>query len=411
MKPSFLVIAGLVLGLGVGIGLALNQLSGSTPSVLVPAKVRFPEVNPNAPTFLPEDGPQPKLELDHTTHNFGAMEKGEKRSHVFVFKNVGQHPLTLVKGETTCKCTLSSLGDGDGTRVDVEPGGQLDIKLDWEAKDDSNANFRQTAVIFTNDRDRDRVVLTIEGRIESSINIVPAAMQAGELSRGETKVVETRLMTNRTDDLQITSHKWLAPDTADFFSVEIIPAPPEQRQQLGARSLVLVKVTIKPGHPTGELAQGLELTTNLEGVPPQSVPILGSVLGNMSVVGGNYMKLGSNRGVINLGSVAKGEGVQRTLKLLLRGPARGEVKPRVATVRPEALQVTLGEPRALNENVSEIPVTIAIPKDAPTMRYSGKEGSGETARYSEENSALVVIDSDHPDYGQQKLLIQCAVGR
>ena len=40
-----------------------------------------------------------------TEYDFGTMERRGVRTHTFVIRNDGTKPLTLEKGETTCKCT------------------------------------------------------------------------------------------------------------------------------------------------------------------------------------------------------------------------------------------------------------------------------------------------------------------
>lgn len=410
MKPSFLVIAGLVLGVGVGIGMTVSQLTTAPPSA-VPGgpgtKILAPVTNPGAPTFDPDA----KLELDGASHNFGAMEKGEKRSHVFKFRSVGTKPLVLVRGETTCKCTLSSFGDGDDkTRAEIPPGESLDVTLSWEAKDDANPVFRQTAVIFSNDKQRDRLVLAIEGKVESSLTALPSTLLAGELSPGESKTMECFVFTNRTDELTVTGTQWMAPETAQFFDVVVEPASPADLATLTARGAVRVRVTVKAGLPAGSIQQGLMLNTNLSGVPPLPIGIAGSVQGNMKVGGTSFRSYRSNSGVVDFGFIQKGQGAERTFRVLLRGPDRDKVQLKVGAQRPEILQVKFGEPRPLNDLVTEVPMTIVVPPDAPPMQYTGREGSGETYLISEEKSALVVIESGHPEFGEHRLLLRLTVG-
>lgn len=410
MKPTFLIIAALVLGVGVGIGMTVSQLTSAPPSA-VPGepgnKVLAPVSNPGAPTFDPDA----KLEIDHTTFNFGAMEKGEKRSHVFTFRSVGAKPVVLVRGETTCKCTLSSFGDNDQTRAEIAPGESLDVTLTWEAKDDANPSFRQTAVIFSNDQAKDRLVLAIEGNIEASLTALPSTLLLGELTPGESKTVESFLVTKRTDDLAVKEHSFAVPETAPFFDVSIEPASATERGSLSARSALRVRLTVKPGLPAGTIQQALLLNTNLDGVPPATITVNGSVQGNMKVSGRGYVPHRTNSGIIDLGFIPKGQGAERKLRVLLRGPDRDKIQLQVGSKRPESLQVTFGEPRPLNDAVTEVPVTIALPKDTPPMQYLGREGSGETAMTSEEKSALVVIETGHPEYGEHRVMIRLTVGQ
>lgn len=412
MKPSFLVIAGLVLGIGVGIGMTISQLSGSSSGIAPVAPTERIIRDDGAVIMPPPFDAEAKLELDHATYNFGAMEKGEKNSHVFTFRSVGTKPLVLVRGETTCKCTLSSFGDDGQRQATIEPGESLDVTLSWEAKDNANPSFRQTAVIFSNDKSRDRLVLTIEGKIEQSIVAIPSSLQAGELTQGETKTIEGFIISNRTDNLTVVEHRWLSADNASLFDVSFEPLSAVERDAMQARSAVRLRVTVKPGLPAGSIQQALEVKTNLEGTPPINVHVLGSVQGNMKLNGRGYRSFGTNSGIVDWGHIKKGEGAELKFRILLRGPERDKIKLRTGTVRPESLQVTFGEPRPLNESVTEVPLTITLPKDAPVMQFSGLDGSigGETQMPREDKSALVVVESDHAEYGQHRLMLRLTVG-
>ena len=50
--------------------------------------------------------------VDETDYDFGRMEVGEEQSHVFTIRNEGEAPLVIVKGPTTCQCTISDVETG-----------------------------------------------------------------------------------------------------------------------------------------------------------------------------------------------------------------------------------------------------------------------------------------------------------
>ena len=76
------------------------------------------------------DGPIAVV-VGSTEYDFGTMERRGIRSHTFVVRNDGTEPLTLIKGETTCKCTLSSLAAGE-----ILPGNPpwTSLGLSWNCK-------------------------------------------------------------------------------------------------------------------------------------------------------------------------------------------------------------------------------------------------------------------------------------
>ncbi|MBM4092928.1 MAG: DUF1573 domain-containing protein, partial [Planctomycetes bacterium] len=58
-----------------------------------------------------EAAPGPRVRVDNPTHDFGRMDPLTERSHTFVIRNIGDAPLRLEQGPTTCKCTLSGLSN------------------------------------------------------------------------------------------------------------------------------------------------------------------------------------------------------------------------------------------------------------------------------------------------------------
>ena len=47
-----------------------------------------------------------QMEFDESIHNFGDLNQGEKRTHIFKFKNIGTNPLIIDNVLTTCGCTV-----------------------------------------------------------------------------------------------------------------------------------------------------------------------------------------------------------------------------------------------------------------------------------------------------------------
>jgi len=105
-------------------------------------------------------GPAPKLVTPELNFDFGRMIVGEQGSHEFAFTNAGEAPLELTKGATSCKCTISGL-----EQTLIPPGETANVKLEWKANPGGpGGDFRQTALILTNDPLRPEVTLTIQGK-------------------------------------------------------------------------------------------------------------------------------------------------------------------------------------------------------------------------------------------------------
>ncbi|MFK7771004.1 MAG: DUF1573 domain-containing protein [Saprospiraceae bacterium] len=45
------------------------------------------------------------IDFEEANFDFGVVESGEKISHVFKFKNIGEVPLIITSAKGSCKCT------------------------------------------------------------------------------------------------------------------------------------------------------------------------------------------------------------------------------------------------------------------------------------------------------------------
>src|SRR5688572_28228631 len=51
----------------------------------------------------------PEFRIDATTYDFGVIERGSSKSHAFKVTNMGDAPLQISVGATSCKCTLGNV--------------------------------------------------------------------------------------------------------------------------------------------------------------------------------------------------------------------------------------------------------------------------------------------------------------
>src|SRR5262245_45718222 len=65
-----------------------------------------PSLADNPLQLPPPSDDAPRVEVVEPNFQFGTMERGRTRSHRFEVKNVGNAPLKLQVGQTSCKCTL-----------------------------------------------------------------------------------------------------------------------------------------------------------------------------------------------------------------------------------------------------------------------------------------------------------------
>lgn len=102
---------------------------------------------------------QPKMELAHLTHAFGAVsERGGKVSHAFPFTNTGDKPLVILRLDTSCGCISAAY-----PKRPVAPGATGEIAITYDPRHQSGT-FLKAIPIITNDAEG-RHIISVQGRI------------------------------------------------------------------------------------------------------------------------------------------------------------------------------------------------------------------------------------------------------
>ncbi|MCS6823922.1 MAG: DUF1573 domain-containing protein [Cytophagaceae bacterium] len=85
-----------------------------------------------------------KIQFYETEHDFGKINEGEKVSHKFKFKNVGDAPLIIQRTNTSCGCTVPT-----HTKDPVPPGGEGEINVEYNSKD-REGKIEKTVTVIAN---------------------------------------------------------------------------------------------------------------------------------------------------------------------------------------------------------------------------------------------------------------------
>ena len=279
-------------------------------------------------------------------YDFGSMERRGTRSHTFVIRNDGTLPLSLKKGETTCKCTFSSVAQGV-----VAPGEAVEIKLDWTAKEiGMTSEFNQSAEIYTNDPLNRLVRLVVRGQIIQSVMPRPEVMTMNNISSGETHTATTGLYCYRdtVDRLEVMDFELLGATPLGFVEIHFEPMSAEQvAKEPYATSGQVMHVKLKPGMKAGLFSQAIRVKTNLPDAPRVDVFLNGEVVQDITVFGRGFRASESDNsesfGVLNLGSIASATGLEHNIIMVVKGAFRDDVSFRVESVSPAGvLDVELG---------------------------------------------------------------------
>ncbi len=389
MKRSLPILVILVLGLIIGWSTAVVRLA-ATPWNGSPEGEGKDERMPEAPEAgeLP-----PQLVVEEQEYDFGTLNIGAEASHDFVFSNRGKGTLRLAAGNTSCKCTVGEIG-----HESVPAGESTNVTLTWTAKGELGP-YRHTATIFTNDPNRRRMALAVSGRLTVAARTVPAELVFHDIPAGEPAVAEAVVYAYLDEPLEIVDFQLSNAKTAEYFDVDF-SMPPLSAEQLAkepeARSGRTLKVTVKPGLPLGRFRQTIQLRTDLDPAREVEIPVMGTVVSDISVYGDRWDE---TYGLLTIGTVASEKGAEAHLTVIVRGPHRQDVKFEVAEVFPDFLEVEAGE-RLSTGAVKLIPVTIRIPAGSPQANHVGSD-QGRVGR--------VLINTNHPKVPQLRMLVRFAV--
>jgi hypothetical protein len=391
MRIPLVILVSALLGLLVGAAVAYVEI-GSTDVIAV---VQSQSGSPQSPTIASSNSAEkhPRVQVDEPHFQFGSMLRGSSMSHRFEVKNVGDAPLTLRVGQTTCKCTL-----GEVSGEAVPPGGTTHVLLEWKALSDYGP-FRQSATLITNDPLASQLDLSIEGHITEAKNLSPTEFVLDKVAVGESKSAEVIVMAMLQDDLVVSDPKISDPATSDKFDIKIEPLDDSELPNPEAKQGVRVTLTTKPGLPVGRFHQWVSLRTNLPGSETLDIPLVGRVAGDISVHGINWNE---EAGVLSLGKVKSSEGRAQRVNVVARGEGAPDVQLAVDSVDPEELKVTIGEPKKITDTLVHFPVEIQVPAGTRPMVRLGT-AQGEEGR--------VVLKTTHPTIKELVLGVRFAVER
>ncbi len=387
MKSRTIFLGSLVAGIAVGAGITWVSF-GQAGSLLGPPPAELP--------LAGSKDEEPRLAIDATAHDFGTVERSQTARHAFRISNHGQGVLRLKAGRTTCSaCTIASLD-----KTELAAGETANVVIEYKPGSFAR-DFRQTATVLTSDPQNSRVELTVSGKVSDKLINQPQTFEFGNVPAGENATAEMRLFYMLQGEIRVTAQAFTGETSADYFSLEVRPVEPEKLAEKGASSGVLLVLSLKPGLPLGPFVQTIRLTLDTgEGTESfeRKLGALGTIVSDVTIVGPGWQ---ASEGVLALGAVPRGEGAERTLRILVRGEDRKQVRMEKVSVDPPEVQVTLGEPSPLNENVEQIPLEVEIPPGLPPLVRLGSPQSP----YGE---ILLKVDN-HPHVKELKLRLKLTV--
>jgi len=386
MKNALLVIVCLIVGIGLGISSTRREFAGEQ----LPTEAYLSKASNKVESAT--SGPKVTL-VGGSTFDFGQMDRHAEGEHVFQIRNDGSAPLRLEKGQTTCKCTMSEMKDGD-----LQPGEIAPIRLNWTAKT-GDFEFSQSAEIKTSDPRQPLVRLHVFGKIIDALRADRAHLSLGSFSASEDTLGKFKVFSFRGEEpLAVVKHEFLNTERASSFLAEFRPLTEEEvGDEKGAKSGVEVSIRVKSGLPLGSVAQTIRLTTNLPTTSPLEIPIEGRVVGDVVIVGPGVV---SDQNTVALGAISTGKSKTVTLHLLVKGPHRSETKLEITSIHPKGLEVRLGEPSTDNPQVARYPLVVTIPADTKPISKLGTTPA---------TAGVIRLSTTHPFVKEFVVLVRYAV--
>jgi len=156
---------------------------------------------------------QPKLEFDHTDHDFGEVIENTYPKALFKLYNTGNEPLKLLEVKTSCGCTTPHW-----PKEEVLPGDSNQIEVVFNSRGYSNRDFAKSIVI-TYDTDNKGtskvVVLYIHGKVipkkkpapQYPLVIKEKTIDFGYIRSGKDKSYSLEIVNEGDSTIEITGFK------------------------------------------------------------------------------------------------------------------------------------------------------------------------------------------------------------
>jgi hypothetical protein len=209
-----------------------------------------------------------RLVIDNPTHDFGAVEQGALVRHVFRFRNAGTEALRAGGVDTPCGCTAAVISDGV-----VPPGGEGTVEVLFDT-----GGFRgrktKTVSFSTNDPTQPAAALTLTGEVTAEVVVDPPMLYLGRLHPAQDTTGEIRILSTTGRSIDVASA------VADNPAFDLAAEPFSEAGSAGWR----VVVRVGPGMPRGTFSERVRITTTNPRYADLSVPVFGSVEGDLLVL-------------------------------------------------------------------------------------------------------------------------------
>lgn len=382
MKPVAVILSALFAA-GVLVGIVwLGRYGGALPV----KNAQTAQAKPSVPPPIAETGPYPKVVIEEADYNFGTMAVGTEGHHTYVVRNEGEAPLMLKLERTTCKCTLSNL-----TKEAVAPGKSTEVGLTWKLVAPAE-EFRQSAVITTNDPEHPTIELTVNGKARPVLLAGPPdTWSLGVIAEREPTTVSGLLYSSIVDQFQIVE----ITSSNKLLSAEASPASKDRLKALEGISGYVIHVSLAPGVQMGQFRGTLTFHTNLDDAKEFHLDIEGTRKGPVYFLPSQGVKWFSTARLLDLGTFRADKGKTATLSMFVTGSSRDEFKILKAESDNELVKVAAQrDSRPQEADQVRYLLTFEVPPGSPPSHHLRK------------SAVKVTITTNYPDLPEIQMRIQ-----
>jgi len=289
-----------------------------------------------------EARPGSKAKLNSALYDFGIMETGQTGKHTFKITSVGDEPLAIKQGKSTCKCTVGGLSAGGktiakGDTLELKKGESASIELTWTATAMSEM-FHQSATLYTSDPDQPRIELTIDGQVRELIMLEPHGdWNVGSIDGNQPGEFTGTIGSAILDKFKITSIT-----CADkTITAKEVPVPKEELKRSRFKSGYRIKVSIKPTDTIGKFNEKLVIKTDARDGLTFSPSIMGVRTGPALIRAAQGVLFNGDTMRLSLGRFPTAKGSSAELRLYVGGLGDSELKITKVENDADQLQVAL----------------------------------------------------------------------
>jgi len=293
--------------------LACAVLAGAAPGL---AQVHGTGAQAQAQPSQPQRG---ALDFENEDLDIGIVHDGAPIDVVYPFTNEGEIPIMITRVKPSCGCTNAA--DMEGMVIQPGETGELRFVFNPTGKiGGSSVSIR----VETDDPDRPTMNLMLRAEIEPIVQADPSIIQFGDLRKGESKSITTRV----SGEMENFKVLFATVSDSDLFEVEVVehariemPAPMKVGVDTGeqaaprSRDGSIIKITFKGSDDIGVVDESLLGRTTDERRRLIPIKMLGNVVGDVEVVPDR----------IGLGILRPGEAFEKTLHVSSRSGEAFEI--------------------------------------------------------------------------------------